>query len=426
MPSGADDIEDPRDRLSTSSSSDDPQSRKFVWTESVQQQFREELEKLVILDYIMRNTDRGLDNWMIKTEWENGGTPIGNGVARGNAVPPHIAGNIGSSSSRPDSPGYQLSEPMIATPRATTPMNGAVPKLRIGAIDNSLAFPWKHPDQWRSFPFGWLFLPVSLIGQPFSTRTRDHFLSILTSPKWWSETQAKLRELFELDADFKERMFAKQMAVLKGQAFNVVETLKSPDQGPLELTRRARVYVWDDEMEVPVAVPLRVPSSEARRRPTYDEEEEIDIGAAAIASAPSIQNSDLLDLDLSPPSDIPSAGRFQMGRSQNDGVQVSILSSSPQSLKSRVEDEPALDTIPESPYHRQRRASYDLRHSRNLGRPTDGRKRGNSLSAAFFGGDDVEGDLGYAAASDMENATRKVIVERLETVKANNPVFSWC
>ena len=75
-------------------------------------------------------------------------------------------------------------------------------------------------------------------------KTRDHFLSILTSPKWWSETQAKLRELFEMDTDFKERMFSKQMAVLKGQAFNVVETLKSPDQGPLELTRRARVHVW--------------------------------------------------------------------------------------------------------------------------------------------------------------------------------------
>ena len=30
---------------------------------------QEELEKLVILDYLMRNTDRGLDNWMIKLEW---------------------------------------------------------------------------------------------------------------------------------------------------------------------------------------------------------------------------------------------------------------------------------------------------------------------------------------------------------------------
>jgi len=181
-------------------------------------------------------------------------------------------------------------------------------------------------------------------------------------------------------------------------------------------------------MEVPIAVPLRVPSSEAQRRPTYDEEE-VDIGAAAAASAPLIQNPDFLGLGLSPPSDIPSAGRFQMGRSQNnapDGVRVSILSSSPQSMKGQVENEPLLDTISGGPYQPQGGDSYDPRHSGNTGRPSDGRKRGSSLSAAFFGGDDVEGDLGYAAASDMENATRKVIVERLETVKANNPVFSWC
>jgi hypothetical protein len=35
----------------------------------------------------------------------------------------------------------------------------------LAAIDNSLSFPWKHPDGlWRSYPYGWLWLPVSLIG----------------------------------------------------------------------------------------------------------------------------------------------------------------------------------------------------------------------------------------------------------------------
>ncbi len=34
----------------------------FEWTLKVLEQFREEVEKLVILDYIMRNTDHGLDN----------------------------------------------------------------------------------------------------------------------------------------------------------------------------------------------------------------------------------------------------------------------------------------------------------------------------------------------------------------------------
>jgi hypothetical protein len=40
--------------------------------------------------------------------------------------------------------------------------------------------------------------------------------------------------------------------------------------------------------------------------------------------------------------------------------------------------------------------------------------------------DDLEGDLGYAVAEGMEQNQRRVIVERLETVKSKNPVFTWC
>lgn len=60
---------------------------------------------------------------------------------------------------------------------------------------------------------------------------------------------------FSQDTEFSERMFKRQWAVIKGQAFNVVETLKDPEQGPLELVRRTRVMVWDDEMDVPIKVP---------------------------------------------------------------------------------------------------------------------------------------------------------------------------
>jgi hypothetical protein len=183
---------------------------EFQWTPDVIQQFREELEKLVILDYIMRNTDRGLDNWMIKLEWE-------------------------------------------------TKTNGEKhPVIRIGAIDSGLSFPWKHPDEWRSYPFGWLFLPVSIIGQPFSDKTRRHFLPLLTSTKWWEECSLLFRDLFSIDADFKDRMWKKQWGVMKGQAFNVVETLKNPTHGPLELARRTRMLVKDQEMEVSVTVPISI------------------------------------------------------------------------------------------------------------------------------------------------------------------------
>lgn len=240
---------DESDRESeTPSSSDGRNSRKFAWTAQLQQNFREELEKLIILDYIMRNTDRGLDNWMVRVNWETGDVSIASQPASMTLAPP--SPNLPGEIKRSASPAYRIQEPMVATSRSSTPLQTPAATMSIGAIDNSLAFPWQHPSAWRSFPYGWLFLPVSLVGQPFSKKTRDHFIPLLTSTLWWSETQALLRKVFEQDTEFKERMFQKQIAVLKGQAFNVVETLKSPDQGPLELTRRPRFHVWVSSLSV--------------------------------------------------------------------------------------------------------------------------------------------------------------------------------
>ncbi|ODV65046.1 hypothetical protein HYPBUDRAFT_163347 [Hyphopichia burtonii NRRL Y-1933] len=188
---------------------------EFHWSKRSLQQFQEELEKLVILDYIMRNTDRGLDNWMIKVDWK---------------------------------------KIIVETKKNKHNYIKLVPVIKIGAIDSGLAFPWKHPDEWRSFPFGWLFLPLSIIGQPFSHKTRNHYLPLLTSKYWWETTVVKLKNVFKKDSDFKSRMWLKQLAVLKGQAFNVVEILKLGYAGPLELTRRENLLIWDDEMNVPVHV----------------------------------------------------------------------------------------------------------------------------------------------------------------------------
>jgi hypothetical protein len=44
----------------------------------------------------------------------------------------------------------------------------------------------------------------------------------------------------------------------------------------------------------------------------------------------------------------------------------------------------------------------------------------------FVGDDDDDGDLGYAANEDLDGNRKRVIVERLEMVKAKNPVFTWC
>lgn len=61
--------------------------------------FQFQFEKLVVLDYIIRNTDRGNDNWLVKQVLDD---------------------------------------------------DKNVVQIKIAAIDNGLAFPFKHPDEWRA------------------------------------------------------------------------------------------------------------------------------------------------------------------------------------------------------------------------------------------------------------------------------------
>lgn len=296
-------------------------------------------------------------------------------------------------------------------------------------------------DRGSSFPFGWLFLPVDLIGRPFSQRTRDHFLPLLTSTQWWSQTQLALRKVFQIDPDFQEKMFSRQMAVMKGQAWNVVETLKTADHGPLELTRRVKVCVWDDLVDVPVAVPMRAASAEMRRKaePELRDaiEEEIDIGAAN--SAPPSQTDDLLGFA----SPLPHPGRFELS-TPRDGSPPTVQSSpSPEGvtdpfdelgLASDTGPRPKFSQVPPRASYQgpaRTQAMYTPRRERRFSFATAmGRQSGSpALQGTDYGYDedgDLDGDLGYAAAEDMENHRRKVIVERLETVKARNPVFTWC
>jgi phosphatidylinositol 4-kinase type 2 len=435
-PNGAKDEEDDEEEARPSLA-DEPQSRRFVWTDALQQSFREELEKLVILDYIMRNTDRGLDNWMIKVDYENQDVSIVSEPLKMNGghedePSPRLVSTTETTLQEPQP--YRVQQPMEATSRSATPSRIGGPTMSLGAIDNSLSWPWKHPDAWRSFPFGWLFLPVSLIGQPFSQKTRDHFLPLLTSKQWWSETQLELRKVFAQDADFQERMFARQIAVMKGQAWNVVETLKLADHGPLELTRRARVCVWDDLVDIPVATPMRMPSAEMRRRHELgmqrDFEEEMDISAAN-ASAP---QPDLLGLST-PPADLPNPNRFELASprasedaSVFDGESAALNGGPLREAKNgqvKFSDRPKMG-------HSRARMSYDgpsrtppYSIPRMEGRRFSFSTR-NKRAALLYDGDDLEGDLGYAVAEGMEGNQRKVIVERLETVKSKNPVFTWC
>lgn len=227
-------------------------------------------------------------------------------------------------------------------------------------------------------------------------------------------------------------MYAKQLAVMKGQAWNVVETLKTPDHGPLELTRRARVAVWDDIVEIPIAVPLRAPSAEMRRkqqsprhRRVEEENEEMDI--TAISTPPQKAQPDLLM--NSPPLDSAHENRFNSSRDSSsiDVRRADAAPTSPATINGDYWGSRSMkDAKNGRPTHRSR-VSYD---GPRQAYPENRRQQRrfsltNGRDFDEYGHDD-EGDLGYAANEDMEGNQKKVIVERLEMVKGRNPVFTWC
>ncbi|KZV95123.1 hypothetical protein EXIGLDRAFT_672443 [Exidia glandulosa HHB12029] len=216
----------------------------FHWSPPLLQSFREELEKLVILDYLMLNTDRGADNYMLKfCDGEHEKAPVNTGPSR-SAMP--LMSELKAGSTPMTNSGF--GSPSGSRLHLATHSH---PHIHLAAIDNSLSFPHEHPKGWRSYTYGWLYLPVGVIGRPFSEKTRQQILPLLTSKEWWEETTFQLRKMFALDPDFHPKMFARQLAVVKGQAWNIVQSLRHADEGPLELTRRQKVLVWDDEIELP-------------------------------------------------------------------------------------------------------------------------------------------------------------------------------
>jgi len=240
-------------------------------------------------------------------------------------------------------------------------------------------------------------------------------------------------------------MYAKQIAVMKGQAWNVVETLKTPDHGPLELTRRARVCVWDDLVDIPIAVPLRAPSAEVRRRQQNDrprasaEHEEMDISAALSTPKQKPQPDLLIG---SPPLDLANTNRFNISRQSSsidvresdDSMRGPLSPATVQAISwSASTNRDGSGGMSNSRPNHKARMSYDeSHHSRWHRENSDSRRRRFSFSMRhssnplIMGDDDIEGDLGYAANEDMEGNRKRVIVERLEMVKAKNPVFTWC
>ncbi|XP_040181379.1 phosphatidylinositol 4-kinase type 2-beta [Rana temporaria] len=175
--------------------------------ENTRKQLQSQFERLVILDYVIRNTDRGNDNWLIRYESQEE---------------------------------YMECSEKAADFQVSKDWTEKEPVIKIAAIDNGLAFPFKHPDEWRAYPFLWAWLPQAKV--PFSQETRDLILPRISDMNFVQDLCEDLYELFKTDKGFDKATFEKQMSVMRGQILNLTQALKD-EKSPIQLVQMPKVVV---------------------------------------------------------------------------------------------------------------------------------------------------------------------------------------
>jgi len=102
-----------------------------------------------------------------------------------------------------------------ATTDETTSTRSTV-DIRIAAIDNGLAFPFKHPDEWRTYPFHWAWLPQAKT--PFSDEIKSLVLPLLSDMNFVQhELCDEIQRLFSQDKNYDRRLVERQLSVMRGQ-----------------------------------------------------------------------------------------------------------------------------------------------------------------------------------------------------------------
>jgi len=275
--------------------------------EDDRQDFLEQFQRIVVLDYVIRNTDRGPSNWLVRSEAEftakkrpknvnanqffdedieeeNGaqeegevrwiGRSINKSIATLNVNNSSDANANNSSSANADADDGQalLSESdegyrtaveeetlqnksqnenntlnldlqcaaSTGTPKATQidnscrSANMVERRVTLAAIDNGLAFPYKHPDDWRGYPFHWAGYPFAKI--PFLEDLKVALVPKLADMTFVEELVDDLHGLFSLDRDFTVAKFDQQMGVMRGQILNLTQALKE-GKSPAELVQ---------------------------------------------------------------------------------------------------------------------------------------------------------------------------------------------
>lgn len=258
-------------------------------SDALSKSFQVQFERLVVLDYIIRNTDRGNDNWLIKyvqpkiTKKVNGtgGKLLVSGSSSSHEVKtdtiintdlmePELqnnnneqnkddngqlvdfGSNINSGSLQSSSSNTNSSSSVTSTgaedkqqlnPKTVARNEWSLvdsPEIKIAAIDNGLAFPFKHPDSWRAYPYHWAWLPQAKV--PFSEDIKQLVLPQLSDMNFVEELCTDLYYLFQQDKGFDKRLFERQMSVMRGQILNLTQALKD-GKSPVQLVQMPAVII---------------------------------------------------------------------------------------------------------------------------------------------------------------------------------------
>lgn len=200
--------------------------------------FQHQFERLVVLDYIIRNTDRGNDNWLIQYEKKQKDEKEESPTVSTNTSTPSTA--LLKESSQTDlNEIASTNEPDVSQNETSEPKE-PMSTLNIAAIDNGLAFPFKHPDEWRTYPYHWAWLPQAKI--QFSQEIKDLVLPKLSNMNWVQELCNELYNIFRKDKGFDKSTFEKQMSVMRGQILNLAQALRD-NKTPLQLVQMPPVTV---------------------------------------------------------------------------------------------------------------------------------------------------------------------------------------
>lgn len=206
------------------------------------QKFQIQFERLVVLDYIIRNTDRGNDNWLIQYDVVQSAQPSANGslISSSNSINNNFITLATPTNAQPNGIRHNGNASSISRHETDDWNMVEIPEIRIAAIDNGLAFPFKHPDSWRAYPYHWAWLPQAKV--PFSQEIKDLVLPSLSDLNFVEDLCNDLLELFKQDKGFDRGLFEKQMSVMRGQILNLTQALKD-GKSPVQLVQMPAVIV---------------------------------------------------------------------------------------------------------------------------------------------------------------------------------------